>query len=147
MARSWAPVDANLRILNGNTTAVTADDDNGLADLILEIGSGRFDARLFYDVTAIDITSADEQYDIIVQGSNSATFASGIQELGRMKLGHTSTRKGAISSVIGRYEISFSNEVVNTEYRYLRVLVDVTGTTPSITIRNMWVTLEFGGIA
>lgn len=147
MARRWYPRDAQLTILSGNSTAATADDDNGLADAILDIGSGRFDASLVFDVSAIDVSSSDEQYDIIIQGSTSATFASGIQELGRMKLGHTSTRKGAGSSTTGRYEILFTNEVANVEYRYMRALLDVTGTTPSITIANMWVTLNAEGIA
>ncbi len=149
MARRWYPRDANLTILSGNSTAITADDDDGLGtgNVILDLGSGRFDANLVFDVTALDVSSSDESYDIIIQGSNSATFASGIQEMGRERLGHTSTRKGAITSTVGRYEIPFTNDVNGTEYRYARVLVDVAGTTPSITISNMWVTLNAEGIA
>ena len=148
MARRWYPRDAQLTILSANATALTADDDDGLGtgNVILDLGSGRFDALLVFDVSAIDTTSSDESYDIIIQGSNSATFASGIQELGRERLGHTSTRKGAITSTTGRYELPFTNDVVGTEYRYVRVLVDVAGTSPSITIANMWVTLAAEGI-
>ena len=147
MARRWLPRDAQLTLLSGNSTAITADDDDGVgASPILDLGSGRFDAGLIFDVSAIDIASNDESYDIIVQGSNSATFASGIQELGRRRLGHTSTRKGAISSTIGRHELPFTTEVLDVEYRYVRVLVDVAGTTPSITISNMWVTIGAEGI-
>ena len=132
--------------MSAHPTALTADDDDGLGNVILDLGSGRFDALLVFDVSAIDTTSSDESYDIIVQVSNSSTFASGIQEVGRERLGHTSTRKGAVTSTAGRYEIAFANDILGREYRYLRVLTDGAGTSPSITIANMWVTLAAEGI-
>ncbi len=149
MARRWYPRDANLTILSGNSTALTADDDDGLGtgNVILDLGSGRFDAVLVFDVTALDIVSNDEAYNIIVQVSNSATFASGIEEAARRLLGATEVRKGAGDSAVGRYEMPFTNDVNGTEYRHARVLVDVAGTTPSITISNMWATLNAEGIA
>lgn len=143
MSRRWYPRDAQLTLLSGNATAITADDDDGIgASPIIDLGSGRFDACLVLDIAAIDVASSDESYDLIIQGSNSATFASGIQELARRRLGHTSTLKGAASSAIGRYELPFTNDVLDTEYRYLRVLVDVAGTSPSITIRTAWFTKD-----
>lgn len=140
MSRRWFPRDSELTIIAGNSTAWTADDDDGLNGEIIDLGSGRFDAILVMDVTAIKISANDELYNFIVQGSNSATFASGIEELGRRLLGPTEVRKGAGDSTIGRYEIAFSNDVDGTEYRYLRVLLDVGGTSPSVTVSNMWVT-------
>lgn len=86
------------------------------------------------DVTAMDITSADEKYVFIIQGSNSATFASGIENLANLELGATASRSGgAKDSVIGRYELGFQNEQADVMYQYIRLFRTISGTTPSVT--------------
>lgn len=142
MARRWFPRDFQTTI-QGTATAYTANQ-TPINAAIIDLGSGRCDFSVIAEVTALDISSTDESYDLIVQGSNSSTFASGIEELARYRLGATATRAGAQSSVVGRYEIDCSNESpVNgtTEYRYCRVLLVVAGTTPSITL-GMWITRD-----
>lgn len=86
------------------------------------------------DVTAMDISSADEKYILIIQGSNSATFASGIENLAELDLGATASRNGgAKDSVVGRYELGFQNDQGDAMYQYIRHYMVISGTTPSIT--------------
>lgn len=86
------------------------------------------------DVTNIKTSTGDETYTLIIQGSNSPTFASGIENLAEIDLGATAVRKGgAITSPIGRYEISFQNEQADVMYEYIRMYFVIAGTTPTIT--------------
>lgn len=87
-----------------------------------------------FDVTAMDISSTNELYVLVIQGSNSATFASGVQNLAQLELGATASRSGgAADSLIGRYELGFQNEQADVMYEYIRHYVAISGTTPSIT--------------
>ncbi|MGL4297112.1 MAG: hypothetical protein ACRCTG_15475 [Aestuariivirga sp.] len=143
MARRWHPRDA-LTTLVATQTAYTATQ-SALGG-ILDIGAGRADIALIVEVSAISAAGADQSYDLILQGSNSSTFASGIQELVRYRLGNTALRNGAITSVIGRYELDCSNElpvngVVTNEFRYVRFQLVIAGTTPSITLAA-WLTRD-----
>jgi hypothetical protein len=108
------------------------------ADLVRDVGVGRFEGMIVLDVSALDIASNDENYNFVVQGSNSATFASAVQNLAAVDLGCLEARKGftsttSVDSVIGRYELPFVNEQGDVVYRYLRLMVVVVGTTPTIT--------------
>lgn len=116
----------------GAITASAAAQVSSAAQ-ILDMGSARFDATVVVDVSALDISSADENYVITLQGSNSATFASGIQNLANVNLGATASRPGgAADSLVGRYELMATNEQADVTYRYVRLYTTVSGTTPSI---------------
>lgn len=121
--------DAELQMkdagLVASSAAATVDGDAK----ILDVGDARLDAVLIVDVSAIEIASDNEEYDIILQGSSSATFASDIQNLAQMNLGATEVRQGgAIDSVAGRYEMPFTNEQADVRYQYLRLYTVVAGT-------------------
>jgi hypothetical protein len=116
----------------GAITASAAAQVSGAAQ-ILDMGAARFEAMAVVDVTALDISSADESYRILIQGSNSASFASGIQNLANADLGATAARPGgAADSLVGRYELMVTNEQADVTYRYIRAYTVVGGTTPSI---------------
>jgi hypothetical protein len=87
------------------------------------------------DITAIDTTSADELYTFIIQGSNSSTFASGVENLVELDLGATASRKGGATVVsgVGRYEVGFQSEQADVMYQYIRLYRLISGTTPSVT--------------
>lgn len=115
--------------------AVTADGAATVSSVarIVTLGAGRVDGRVIVDVSAIDVSSADERYDIAVQLSNSPTFASGVIGAGSIALGAAAALPGeSAASVIGRYEIPFTNEINGTVYAYARAYTNVSGTTPSI---------------
>jgi hypothetical protein len=104
----------------------------GGVDKILDVGTGYVDADIVVDVTAMDVASGDEKYEIELQLSNSATFASGNVVKTVLKLGDSTVNGASADSVIGRYVMCFNNEFNGTVYRYARLYTRVAGTTPSI---------------
>jgi hypothetical protein len=143
MARRWHPRDSQTTLV-ATPTAYTATQ-TGLGG-IQDLGAGRCDFSMIAEVSAITTGGADQAYDLIVQGSNSPTFASGIEELARYRLGNTAVRNGAGTSTIGRYEVDASNEapvngLATQEYRYARLVLNIAGTTPSITL-SAWISRE-----
>jgi hypothetical protein len=145
MARRAYFVDALSRILPTGVAAFTATQTplanaGGVAGGIVDVGSGQFDGSIIFDVSAISAAGADQSYDLIIQGSNVANFGSGIEEIARYRLGNTAVRNGAGTSLVGRYEIPFNNNINNIEYRWLRVVLVIAGTTPSITFSSVFVT-------
>lgn len=122
--------DAELELKDAGLVAADAAAQVDGADKILDVGGSlpsRVDGIVVVDVTAIEIASNDERYDIVVQLSNSATFASGIVDAATLSLGAHETLPGDTDSVVGRYLIQASNEYNGTVYRYLRLFTDVTG--------------------
>lgn len=122
------PYDASL-LLHDGAAAVTADTGGQVASAakIFDTESttspaARWPMAVVINVSARDATTGDETYDIAIQGSNAADFGSGVRQLGSIVIDAT-----------GRYTLLFDNEQTDTVYRYLRLYVDVGGTTPSLT--------------
>jgi alpha-D-ribose 1-methylphosphonate 5-phosphate C-P lyase len=110
--------------------AVTASAASGSTPI--NVGAGTYSGVAVIDVTALTV-GADNAYDIIVQGSDSSTFASGIENLSQLNLGNTAVRDGgAQTSTVGRYELPFTNENNGNTYAYVRLYTKVAGTSPSI---------------
>jgi len=136
--------DADLELKDSYAVTSSAAAQVDSANKIVDVGAARCDGNVVVDVTAIDIASNDEEYDIILQGSNSATFASGIENLAQLNLGATEVRQGgAQDSTIGRYEMPFTNEQNDTVYRYLRIYTVVGAASSSITY-SAWGTTQAG---
>ena len=95
---------------------------------IVPVGDGFYTGVAVIDVTAIEIASNDEVYRLWMQGSTSATFASDEQNLAGLQLGATEVNSTAIDSLVGRYELPFTNEQNGVTYPYVRLYADVTGT-------------------
>lgn len=116
------------------TASAVAQVDS--SDKIIDTGgTGIFKADMVIDVTAIDVASGSELYVIIIEGSDSATFASGIEQLAALQVGDSSVVSGAadVDSTTGLYILPFINQIATRRYRYLRVNQVLSGTTPSIT--------------
>lgn len=113
---------ASATIAQANTTAAAHD--------VLDLGGdGYFFGKLVIDVSAIEVATGDEAYDISLQMSNSATFASGVVEKVTVRLGADATsHTGSADSVVGRYQIPVDNEYQGVGYRYLRIYTDGYGT-------------------
>lgn len=125
--------DALTQLKDAGAITSSAAAQVASANKILDMGAGRFDGTVVIDVSAIDISSTNEIYDIVIQGSNSASFASGIENLAQMNLAATAARDGgAQNSTVGRYEIGVTNEQADVVYRYVRAYTVCAGTTPSI---------------
>lgn len=137
--------DAN-NVLSDNAAAYTANGylQAGGTQAILDLGGNqgtspaqqaRIDAMCIFDVTAIDVASTNERYRLLVLVSNDPAMANShcaaALELGDGPTGTPATQE---DSVIGRYEIGFTNQVAGTIYQYVSVYLIVSGTTPSISI-------------
>lgn len=102
------------------------------ASLILDKGAARWDGRVIVDVSALDVSSGDESYELRVQVSNSSTFAATVNTVASFRLGDSTVTGGSADSVVGRYELGFSTEFNGTTFRYVRINAVIAGTTPSI---------------
>jgi hypothetical protein len=121
--------DSTQLLKDAGLVATSAAAQVGGSAKRLEVGQGFYKGVLVIDVTAIEIASDNELYTITVQGSDSATFASGIENLASLSLGATEVRPGAaIDSTTGRYELPFTNEQNGQSYAYIRVFTTVAGT-------------------
>lgn len=124
----------DLELIFKDAGAVTADGaaQVGGSAKIIQLGAGRFEGVMIFDVSALT-AGADVNINLLVQGSNSATFASGIENLATLNLGNTAVRPGgAITSTPGRFEVPFTTEQDSQVYDYVRVYTDVAGAAPSI---------------
>lgn len=121
--------DAALELKDAGLIAADDIAQVDAADAILDLGAARFDGRVIIDATAVEVASGDESYDLIVEFSNSATFASGIVRGPSMKLGDAAAIGNAdTDNGVGQYEFGFTNVVAGTVYRYARLAIDVSGT-------------------
>lgn len=128
MGRRVFNFDAELELKDAGLVAASAAAQADDAAKIIDLGVGRFEGIVVFDLTAVEIASNDELYTALVQGSSSATFASDVQNLAQLDFGATEVRLGsAIDSLIGRYELAFTNEQKDLQYRYLRLWTVVAG--------------------
>lgn len=130
MSRSYT-FDKELELKDAGLLAATAACQVGGSDQIIDLGSqnAAFSGVAILDVSAIEVATGDEAYRVVIQGSNSATFASGIANLAELTLGAAAALPGGAGvSSVGRYEVPFFNEQDSAKYRYLRAHVTITGT-------------------
>lgn len=142
--------DANLE-LSDNAAAYTATGfaqargADGMVDLggnqgTTPIQNARIDAVCKVSVTALDATTTDEAYRLLVVGSNDPAFAAG----GTVVLGEVEIAGGVLSVLgpgvagvtktmgIGDYEIFFTNQQAGLYFQYVKLYHVLTGTTPVI---------------
>lgn len=136
--------------LHDGSAAVTADDigqtaaeDPKIVDLyqgasIGDKGIGaEFEGRMLVDVTAIDQTTGDELYSLVLEGSDTSDFSGNIAQLCVLQLGDEDTMLGNanvdFAGASQRHLVPFTNEKNGVVYRYVRLAFDVNGTSPSIT--------------
>lgn len=122
--------DINLQLKDAGLIAASAAAQVGGADRIIDLGDGggAIDFDVFFNVTAVEIASNDELYRLQVQGSSSATFASGIVALAEIELGALEvTQSDADEDVAGIYRLRCSNNKGATNYRYIRVYSLIAG--------------------
>lgn len=111
-------------------------------DLSIVGGMARLDGVVVIDVSAITVANTDNLYRLTLMGSNNSDGSKPVV-LGEMSLGNFtlipngstgSAGTGAGStSVIGRYELLFSTEQGDINYRYIYLYNTVAGTSKSIT--------------
>lgn len=120
--------DASLILKDAGLVAADAAATVAAVAKILDIGRGQVFADWVTTVSAIEVATGDENYLISLQGSNSATFASGIVVLAQLELGDSTTLEQGADSVIGKYVVPFRNILNGVHYRYVRLYTNVSGT-------------------
>lgn len=93
---------------------------------IVDLGDGLFDGYLVLEVTAIEVASNDEIYDVCLEGSAVAAMTSGSVCLARIQLGNATAPADADTST-GRFVVPVRNEQNGTLYRYVRIYTAVAG--------------------
>ena len=120
--------DALLEMKDAGLVAASAAAQVDSAAKVLDMGTGVFEADVEIDVTALEIATNDEVYNICVQLSSSATFASDYVTVVKLELGASEVINSDLDSTIGRYILSFNNEFNGAYYRYARIYTVVAGT-------------------
>ena len=121
--------DALLQLKDAGLVAADGAATVGGQARIVDLGDARVDARVIVDVTALEVASGDERYEVRMQFSDSSSFASGIVNGSGIVLGDSSvTGASADSAATGRHEFGFTNDLGGNTYRYARLYSDVSGT-------------------
>ncbi len=121
--------DNAMLLKDAGLVAADAAGTVSSAARILDLGAARLDGRVIVDISAIEVATGDERYDISAQFSSSSSFASDVVQGAGISVGDSSTIPGqSADTVIGRQEFSFSNEINGTTYRYMRIYTNVSGT-------------------
>lgn len=115
-----------------------ASFDSGGNQGVTPVLTARMSGVMVCDVTALDVSSTNETYKLLVAVSNDAAFGAGnVAIAGGVEIGAASAaldQPNNVTGVIGRYEIMFTNQVAGTTYEFIRLYIAVGGTTPSINI-------------
>lgn len=115
--------DAELELKAAGLVGSTA-----AGSIILDLGDGLVDGLLVLDVSAVEVASGDEKYDISLEASNVAAMDSGSQVVASKALGIATAPMDDTVSTAGRYVVPFRNEQNGTVLRYVRVHTTVAGT-------------------
>lgn len=94
---------------------------------IVDLGPGITDGFIVIDVSAVEVASGDEIYNISLEGSNVAAMASSSVSLATIEMGNAGA-PADVDTGTGRFAVPFRNEQNGTVYRYVRIHTKVAGT-------------------
>lgn len=125
-------LDTLLQLKDAGAVGASAAATVGGSAKVLDLGAGFVEGNIVLDVSALEIASADESYDIVVQLSPDSNFgtAGNIIEQCAKHLGAKATKRTDCDKddATGRYVLPVTNENRGTVYRYLRLYTVVAGT-------------------
>jgi hypothetical protein len=126
--RTVKTVDTLLQLKDAGLVAASAAAQVSAADKVLDLGTGHAMGAVMVDITAIEVDTGNEKYEIEVQLSSSATFATDVVVKSILRVGDSSVAFNTVDSVVGRYMVETSNEYGGTLYRYMRLYTRIAGT-------------------
>lgn len=136
----------------GNVSAITASQVGKVLDVakIIDLGDGLVEGYMIVDIDAIDISAADELYEIFLQGAQSATFATAglVRNLAALELGsgelltNATATTGDQGAAGDRYVVPFRNELNGTVYRYVRAYQQIANGTGETITDKIWLTIK-----
>jgi len=136
----------------GDVSAIVASQAGKILDVakVIDLGDGIVEGYMIVDIDAIDVTAADELYEIFLQGSNVAAFATAgvVRNLAALELGsgelltNATATTGDQGAAGDRYVVPFRNVINGTVYRYVRAYQQIAnGTGESIT-DTIWLSIK-----
>jgi hypothetical protein len=151
MAPTEVPVpqfhlDLNLLLSDGATLTSSAAGQVSSAAKVIDFKDDFFSGEFVADVTALVINDNDEKYVLILEGSDTDSFtAADTDQLAVMELGAQEVKSGTTQQddTVGRYSIGFTNHRNGKQYRYGRLYVAIAGTSPSITLGNVFLAKQY----
>lgn len=133
--------DVDLELKDAGLIAASAACEVSSVAKIIDLGSGKCYFDVIIDVTAAEVDTGDERYDVEVQVSSSATFASAIHTVATKTLGDAATLIGDVDQGVGRYVLPAHNLIVNeAPLRYMRLYTKVAGTIATGVNYSAWAT-------
>lgn len=122
----------------GAALTATGAGTVGGAARVVNLGPGYLEGVFVVDISALDVTSADETYDIRLQVSSDPTFATDVTIAARVVGGASSVTAGQDVMGVGRMSRLFNNVGEDGAPKaYARVYAVIGGTTPSLTYAAM----------
>lgn len=118
----------------GAVSAIVASQEGKVLDVakVIDLGDGLVEGYMIVDIDAIDVAAADELYEIKLQGTNVAAFATAaaIVDLAQVNLGSgelvaAATAGADIGAAGNRFVVPFRNEQNGTVYRYVRAYAKI----------------------
>lgn len=129
--RPTGTFDSDLEFKDAGLVAASAAAQVDSAARVIDVGDGLFRGCMIIDVSALEIASNNEIYDIVIQGSSDEDFGTdtNIVELAALNLSAAEEKRTDCNKddSAGRYKIYFDNENDGVYYRYLRVYTAVAG--------------------
>lgn len=135
--------DASLVLEDGTTGVQTSDFTASAA--FLDLGAYRVHGEVVIQWTTCKTSAGNEEYRLILQGSDDSGFSSGTEvELAITRLGGATALEGAdtATAATGKEVFGFDNVVAGTAYRYVRLRVEISGTSPSFTLANSFLSIR-----
>lgn len=120
--------DSLLELKDAGLVAASAAAEVDAVAKIVDLGESYFEGNLVVDVTALEVDTANEKYEIEWQLSDSSTFGSGNVVATVIKLGDSSVTGSSADNAVGRYIQPVRNEFADTIYRYARLYTRIAGT-------------------
>ena len=129
MAGRTKTFDADLELKDAGLVASSAAAQVDSAAQVVDLGAGLVEGDIVIDITACEVASGNEVYNIGAQISSSSSFASDIYEVATLIVGDAAAIPGDVDMVEGRYFLGFKNMIADgTVKRYLRLYTTVAGT-------------------
>lgn len=149
--------DANLLLEDslsneGVVTPIVASQVGKVLNVakIIDLGDGIVEGYMIVDVDAILCSAADVLYEIFLQGSQSATFATAglVRNLAALELGagelltNATATTGDQGAAGDRYVVPFRNELNGEVFRYVRAYQQLANGTGETITDKIWLTIK-----
>lgn len=141
------PFDAATAFASAQTLTATGYFNN--LNSFLDLGGsnpisdvGRTEGFWCLDITAADMSSGDESYQLALLGSNDINFGNGnvellaFHDLAAVTAGRVIPTLLGASPALANLQIPFSNQMQKIRYRWLKSYAVLAGTSPSITLSS-----------